>query len=87
MLHHFHVSVFTCMFVIRDLFRINLKSFYLTRSPNLIFRRFFVMKLYTDKYNPVTLRVLVADKLAGTKLIIEHVKRNGKVSLCLLLIH
>ena len=54
-------------------------SNYFSLSSNiaLVFRRFFSMKLYTDKYNPFTLRVLVADKLAGTAVTLRHVQKDG----------
>ena len=42
-------------------------------------RRFVSMKLYTDKYNPFSLRVLVADKLAGTAVTVQHVRKDGKL--------
>ena len=38
---------------------------------------FEAMKLYTDKFNPLTLRILVADKLAETNLTVEYVEKNG----------
>ncbi|CAB3999459.1 Methionine--tRNA ligase, cytoplasmic [Paramuricea clavata] len=37
------------------------------------------MKLYTDKYNPFTLRVLVADRLAGTAVGVQHVQKDEAV--------
>ncbi|XP_046846002.1 methionine--tRNA ligase, cytoplasmic-like isoform X2 [Xenia sp. Carnegie-2017] len=37
---------------------------------------FEAMKLYTDKFNPLTLRILVADKLAETNLTVEYVEKN-----------
>jgi hypothetical protein len=66
------------MFVIFRSFRnVSSTSFRVSRSTELLFRRFFSMKLYTDKYNPFTLRVLVADRLAGTAVGVQHVQRDG----------
>ena len=39
--------------------------------------RYVSMKLYTDKYNPFSLRVLVADNLAGTAVTVQHVRNDG----------
>ncbi len=67
------------MFVIfnRSFRKVSSTYFRASGSTELLSRRFFSMKLYTDKYNPFTLRVLVADKLAGTAVSVQHVQKDG----------
>ena len=67
------------MFVIfnRSFRKVSSTYFRVSGSTELLSRRFFSMKLYTDKYNPFTLRVLVADKLAGTAVSVQHVQKDG----------
>ena len=68
------------MFVILKSFRkVSSTYFCVSKSTELLLRRFVSMKLYTDKYNPFSLRVLVADKLAGTAVTVQHVRKDGKL--------
>jgi hypothetical protein len=66
------------MFVIfRSFGKVSSTYFSVATTTESIRRRFFSMKLYTDKYNPFTLRVLIADKLAGTAVSVQHVQKDG----------
>lgn len=69
-------SLMLCVF--RSFHQLCFKALYPSTNTNLVFCRFFAMKLYADKCNPFTLRVLVADQLAGTKVSIQYMKRNGQ---------
>ena len=66
------------MFVIfRSFGKVSSNYFSVATTTELLRRRFFSMKLYTDKHNPFTLRVLIADKLAGTAVSVQHVQKDG----------
>ena len=66
------------MFVIfRSFSNVASDNFCKSKSVGLAFRRYLSMKLYTDRFNPFTLRILVADQLAGTGVSVQHVQNDN----------